>query len=282
MTQKILVLAGRKQSGKSSAANFIAGYALTQLGRKGQPFCPINFTLDEDGNLIVNTVVTDADGQSVAGDGLLDLNRRDDDFYMWASNIMWPHIKLYNFADNLKQIAIQIFGMPADKVYGTNEDKAELTNVKWKDMAQFLPPRTVGELKKNGKYEKKMTIREFLQYFGTNVCRKLLDSCWVDSCLNRVVAEASELAVIGDCRFPNEVKISKKAGAKIIKFTKKVDDDVHESEAAIDKVPDSQFDAVIDNQYMTLKEKNQAILDTLYEWGWLSGYVPMEEQDGQT
>ena len=278
MSQKILVLAGKKQSGKSSTANFIAGYMLTQLGRQGVPFCPTQFTLDEEGNLIVNTVMIDAEGETIYGDGILDLSRRDEDFVVWASNIMWPHIKLYNFADTLKQVAVTVFGLDPEKVYGTNEDKKTLTKIKWRDMCTFLPPRTVGDLKKSGKYDKCMSVREFLQYFGTNVCRKLYDGCWAESTFRRIAQEGSDLAVIGDGRFKNEIILPKERDVRTMKFTRSIDEDLHESEKELDAIPDSKYTAVIDNKYMTLKEKNQAVLDVLYEWGWFSGYVTMEEK----
>lgn len=278
MSQKILVFAGKKQSGKSSAANFVAGYTLSQLGRRGVPFCPVNFSIDEEGHLIVNTSVADAEGNIVYGDGILDLNRFDEEFIIWASNIMWPHVKLYSFADTLKQVAITVFGIPAENVYGTDEDKRKSTNIKWVDMCAFLPPRVVADLKRHEKYDKKMTAREFLQYFGTNICRRLYDDCWVNSCFNRIAADGSDMALISDCRFPNEVKTSKKMGAKIIKFTRVVDeDDVHESEVELDKLGDGQYDLVIDNQFMTIKEKNQAVLDALYNWGWFTSHVELEQ-----
>lgn len=277
MTQNILVLAGKKQSGKSSGATFVAGYTLAQLGRKGYPFCPTNFTIDDEGQLIVNTVWANADGGETYGDGVLDLTRMDDEFVNWASNIMWPHVKIYNFADTLKQVVSTLFGIPMNVLYGTNENKNQPSCVTWKDMSVFLPPRVTGELKKTEKYEQTLTVRELLQYFGTNVCRKLYDRCWVDSCFRRIAAEGSELAIIADCRFPNEVKAAKEAGAKVIKLMRQVDEDAHESEMELDKVPKTHFDLIIDNTLMTIKEKNQAILDALYNWGWLNTHINLEK-----
>lgn len=278
MSQKILVFAGKKQSGKSSAANFVAGYTLSQLGRRGAPFCPVNFNIDDEGHLVVNASIADAEGNIIYDNGVLDLHRFDEEFVIWASNIMWPNVKLYNFADTLKQVAVTVFGIPAENVYGTDAQKRESIHIKWIDMCAFLPPRVVADLKRHEKYDKKMTAREFLQYFGTNICRKLYDDCWINSCFNRILGDGSDLSIISDCRFPNEVKAAKKYGAKIIKLTRVIDeDDEHESETELDKLGETHYDLVLDNQYMTIKEKNQAILDVLYDWGWFTSHVELEQ-----
>jgi hypothetical protein len=268
---KILVLAGSKQSGKSSAASFLAGYILTQLGRQGRPFCPTNFTIDNEGQLVVNTTFINADGTESMGDGILDLGRAyyDPDFIEWAGNVMWPFIKIYNFADPLKSALNLIFSIPFEKLYGTNADKEEPTDVSWKDMAKFLPPRSVSELKRTTRYERNLTIRELLQYFGTNICRRLDDYCWVKSCMNQVVQEQPQLAVIADGRFITEFRTAHKYDAKIIYFDRTIEDNAdHESETQMHSY--NKYDAKISNQHMTIKEKNQAILDILYEWGWLA------------
>lgn len=276
MTQKILVFAGKKQSGKSSAANFVTGYILAQMGRRGNTNCPNNFTIDEDGSLIVDTVVSDIDGNRVVEGGTLDLSRMDEDFIVWAYNILWPTVKIYAFADELKRIATTVFNIDPALVYGSDEDKNTPIHIKWKNMCLFLPPRKINDLKKSEKYDKKMTVREFLQFFGTNICRVLDDDCWTRTCFNQIVADGSELAIIQDCRFANEVKAAKKIGAKVIKLTRTVQFDVHESENDLDKLGNDQFDLVIDNEYLTIREKNMAILDYLYQIGWLTGHVGLE------
>ena len=276
MDQKVLVFAGKKQSGKTSAARFVSGYIMSQLGRRGFSFLPKNFDIDEEGHLIVDVLTSNVDGDIVTDYGVLDLDRRDDEFLEWAIPILWPHVKIYNFADTLKNIAIDVFGIPREIVYGTAEDKNKKTHIKWQDMCRFIPPRQVNTIKKAGRYEDTMKVREFLQLFGTDVCRKLYDDCWVQSCYNNIWNDGSAVALIADARFVNEVKKSKEYGAKIIKLTRSVDADLHDSEKEVEKIHGSHVDLIIDNQYMTIREKNQAILDALYDWGWLSGHVNLE------
>lgn len=277
MDQKILVFAGKKQAGKSSAANFVTGYLLSQLGRRGFPFCPKKFDIDEDGQLIVDTETIDIDGNTQLSNGILNLRRRDEEFVTWAMNIMWPHVKIYSFADTLKWIAINVFGVPDNLVYGNEEDKSQSTHIKWKDMSAFLVPIKINALKRSGLYDQNMSVRAFLQYFGTNVCRKIYNDCWVNNCFKNIIEEGAELAIIDDARFANEIKTSKKMNAKVIKLERFVDKDSHDSEKELDKISTRYYDLQIDNQYMTIKEKNQAILDAMYDWEWFNSHISLEQ-----
>ena len=86
-----------------------------------------------------------------------------------------------------------------------------------------------------------------------------------------MVKEQSELAVIADCRFVNEVETMKKVGAKVIKLTRKIDNDDSESEVDLDNY--KNFDAVIDNKNMTIHEKNINLFNILKQWGWVEGEI---------
>jgi len=268
MDNRLLVFAGPKQSGKTSGANFVSGFELKQQGKIRQ------FGLDEEGKLVVNSYFMDENGDTKEGEGVLDLQRRDPEFFYYASNNIWPHVKLYNFADPLKEALATIFGLSLSKLNGTDEEKNELTHIAWKLMARFLPPRTVKKLKDDKLYNKKMTHRQVMQEFGTSVCRHLDDDCWVRACLDRIKSESPELAIIADCRFENEVKAAKKRGAKIIRLKPKVaTGDIHTSETSLDNIPDSYFDLVLDKNKLSLKEKNSMIVDAMAKWGWLQTEV---------
>ena len=277
---KILVFAGKKQSGKSTAANFVTGYTITQLARGGTPYLPCNFEIDdEDGTLNVNPPPWGIDNvQTAYANGvILDLNNQNHDYLTWASDCMWPHVKTYAFADMLKSVAVNVFGIPEEFVNGTDEDKKQLTNIKWKDIGAFLSPKTIGDLKKSEKYTKKMNVREFLQYFGTNVCRKIYDPCWVESCYRRIDMYKSDLSVIQDCRFRNEVMASKKRGAKIVKLERAPIKDLHVSEVDLDKMSNSNFDLVIPPD-VTIREKNNMILEAMYSWGWFENHLDLGDK----
>lgn len=261
----ILVLAGSKQSGKSSTAKFLHGHILKKNGAIKY------FDISDDGKLLVNASYVDENGITQEGEGEFDIERRDYDFYLYAEENIWPYIKLYNFADNLKQASYKIFGIDQQLLWGTNEDKSKLTDIKFSDMAFAFLPKEIEDMKKNGKFYDYMSVRDFLKAFGTRVCRRIQDKCWLDRCVEQILADESPLAIIGDCRFVNEVEAMKKIGAKIIRFTRKIDDDADTSETQLDDYKD--FDCIIDNQNMSIHQKNIAVFEKLKEWGWVEGEI---------
>lgn len=272
MEKHILVLAGAKQSGKNTVANFVTGYILTQLGRMGLQSCPTSFDINDQGQLLVNSFFSNESGKKEEGTGILDLNRTDYQFLLWANQVMWPHVKTFAFADRLKQIAISVFGLTYDQVYGTDDDKNTDTKILWKSMTKFIHPRTAHKVKTDGKYEKFMTAREFLQHFGTDVCRRLYDNCWAETTMEEIVSYPTELAIVTDARFKNELEVAKKYNAKLIHLKRRPFKDSHASENGLKDVPVSWFDLVI-KENITLKQMNQQVLDVLYKWGWFTEYI---------
>ena len=64
------------------------------------------------------------------------------------------------------------------------------------------------------KYHKpgRMAAREFLQFFGTDVCREIYEDVWQSRLIKDIIAEEPLVAVIDDCRFPNEVQAVQEGG----------------------------------------------------------------------
>ncbi len=63
-------------------------------------------------------------------------------------------------------------------------------------------------------------------------------------------------------------------GGKVIRFTRNpFPEDAHPSETALDedKFDHKQFDAILDNRFMTIDEQNNALYAILKDWGML-GY----------
>lgn len=237
MSQKILAISGRKRAGKTTCINFLHGYELQRNNIIER------FALDDRGQLLVNATFMDEKGEEIQQMGLFDVSNRDPRFCEYCSMNVWPFVKAYNFADALKSIAINFFGLTHEQCYGS--EKAKNTPSLVKDF----------------------TAREFLQHFGTDVCRSLKEDIWVDFCINQIKSEESSLALVGDCRFPDEVEAVQQAGGKVIRLTRSLHKDSHVSETALDT--HEGFDAVIDNQDMTIEEQSKALLNTLGEWGWL-------------
>ena len=237
MSQKILAISGHKRAGKTTCINFLHGYELqrNQVIEK--------FLLDDRGRLSVNATFMDEKGEEIQQMGVLDLNSREPRFVQYCSMNVWPFVKAYNFADSLKSIAINFFGLTYEQCYGSEKEKNTSSPVK------------------------DFTAREFLQHFGTDICRSLKEDIWVDFCINQIKSEQSVLALVGDCRFPDEVEAVQQAGGKVIRLTRAPYEDSHISETALDTY--EGFDAIIDNQNMTVEEQSKELLNTLGEWGWL-------------
>ena len=151
---------------------------------------------------------------------------------------LWPYVKLYSFADGLKQLCIDFFSLKPDQVYGTDEQKNTLTKILWEDM----PLNTEG-LSGN------MSAREFMQHFGTNIMRKIYTNVHVNNAIKRIKRERTKLAIIADIRFPNEVKAIQENGGAVIRLTRDRYHDNHESECGLDRDRFNwdNFDAIIDN-----------------------------------
>ena len=153
--------------------------------------------------------------------GEFDVSRMDEDFVMGECN-MWPYVKLYSFADNLKAICMDLFHIPFNCLYGTDEEKIAHKNICYRKIFRACL------------WQKVQTAREFMQVFGSDVCRKIYQPVWVDSCINKIKREQSELAIIADVRFPNEVKAIEQAGGTVVRLTRNIYDDSHSSEVALD------------------------------------------------
>ena len=257
---RILAFAGSKQSGKSTCCNFLHGHQMRSHHIIDE------FNIGEDGSLIVDTVMQGADGKEQQNQGILDVTREDMDFASWAAYNMWPFIKHYAFASTLKEIGIGLFDLDKNQCYGTDAQKNTLTWMRWENMPGY-----------KGKSEGRMTAREFLQYFGTDICRKIYNEVWTDRTLNDISNEEPLIAVISDCRFPNEVKAVKQAGGKVIHLTRRPHKDSHSSETALDGFTD--YDATIDTENLGIHETCVELMRVLEEWGWLGNEIKSPESE---
>lgn len=246
---KIIGIAGRKQAGKNTVANYINGHVLKNKEMIN------DFTIDDNGMLVVNT--QDASGQS--GFGIFDVTRKDKVFVEYAERDLWPYIKVYHFADPLKEMAVNLFDLNPTNVYGTNDQKNEKTDLKWEDM----PDNTSNK-------EGRMTYREFLEHFGTKVIRKIKTNAWSEYTINRILSEQSEIAIIPDVRFPNEVDSIRKHGGIVIRLTRDAYHSDTESESALDldNFDWNRFDLVIENHTMSLTDLCDYLKNHSNLWGY--------------
>lgn len=158
--------------------------------------------------------------------------------------------KIYNFADPLKKdICINILGMTYEQCYGSDEQKNELVDCWWEN--------------------KRLTAREVMQFVGTNIFRKMQNNVWADATIHKIHNEKPPVAVVADCRFPNEVTAIKNAGGVVIKLMRNPFNSDHESETALDgdNYDYSNFDLVVPNDTMSIPQQNRFIVEQLKNKG---------------
>lgn len=286
----IIGIAGKKGSGKSTSANFMHGHEMLLGGVIEK------FDITDKGELLVNARF-EQDGNVIEDMGVLDLNQKNELFYEYAANRIWPFIKLYSFAEPLKELCSTLFEIPYEQCYGTNDQKNLPTHINWRDAPGVLIPERCGFLfdkkhKKDdiidgteitynqfesGEFESftwngmlvhrdgPMSAREIMQYMGTDVFRRMYDNVWINATMNMIAREAPPIAVICDVRFKNEANAIKSAGGRLISLTRRVNNDTHSSEVDLDDY--TEFDYVLDNSNKSIKDSNKLLLDKLVDWG---------------
>lgn len=258
---KIIAVNGKKQSGKTTLSNYLHGHEMKRHDIIEK------FLVSPEGKLVVNSTFHDDNGKEFEEMGVLELDQQTEEFYQYASRRIWPLIRAYNFADPLKEMCVMLFNIPPECVYGTNEEKNRIQeHLRWENMPGVISdvrwsilegslnplintqPEEFGFLVKEGP----MTARQFMQFMGTDVMRKIYEPIWVENCFRRIEEDSPEIAVIGDCRFINEIQAVQKAGGKVIKLTRSLYENTHQSEIDADNY--DGFDGVIDNQNMSIEE----------------------------
>ena len=156
-----------------------------------------------------------------------------------------PNVRIYNFADPLKILCIDVLGLKYRQCYGSDAEKNELVDCYWNN--------------------KQLSAREVLQIVGTDMFRAMQHNVWANTTIRKIQTENPELAIIADCRFPNEVEAIKKAGGAIIKLQRNIYGSDHASEVALDRknYDYSNFDLVVENDSMNIQEQNYCINDFL-------------------
>jgi hypothetical protein len=254
----ILGISGRKQSGKSTVGNFILSLFLAQLDYAEKIY------MDDDGQLIVSDILGDTRYEGIFNIYHI-LNKHNDPRIAQAIDKLNKKIKIYNFADILKtDICMNILGLTYDQCYGDDQAKNSLTQLKWKDMPCFDEAWTQNEDYDNSGY---MTARQVMQFVGTDIFRKMYADVWIVSTINKILKEKPTVAIITDCRFPNEVDAIKQMDGKVWRLTRNPFNSSHISETILDQsnYDWSNFDAIIDNSTTTLLEQFTTVKTKLEE-----------------
>lgn len=259
MTQ-IIGFAGKKQSGKSTCCNFLLGLKLHEHG-----ICQ-NVSINKEGNIIVSDIF----GEKVSGVDWIPLTPEYVDVSQLLHN--FDPCKVYAFADPLKEFLINVFGIRREQLYGSDNEKNSETHLRWENMPGVITPQDLDYLEFDGKviadYNLEelglikhepgpMTAREVMQFFGTEVCRKMYGNVWTDTMKRMIKAGGAQLSLISDVRFDNEVHSIKEDNGIIIGLRR----DMYSSDHASEQINFDLCDYVIDNQNMSMEEMLRAVYD---------------------
>jgi len=260
----ILGIAGRKQSGKNTLANSIIGSKVAELGLVDY------IRVGVGGQIIVPTDKRGKNDETI--EGILDFDEPSiwkhlNERCMEVHKVPFAaHLSLYSFADPLKQFCMEVFGLTQEQCYGTDKEKNSKSEIQLGNL-QDLVCQYDDHFEFSGvNLSDKLSAREVLQIFGTDICRTLKESCWVNATISRIKEEGAACSIVTDVRFPNEANGIHDAGGKVVYLTRNVCEDRHKSETALDNY--KGFDGIIDNHEMSLEESLHAFHNLLASWGW--------------
>tara|TARA_Y100000034_G_C6857907_1_gene390137 strand:+ start:326 stop:1117 length:792 start_codon:yes stop_codon:yes gene_type:complete len=260
----LIGISGKKQSGKSSLANYIKAWYMKRYFKSSTH----SFYQNNDGSIA---------WKYTKFPGITEdpINPTGDD-----------RVKIYSFADPLKkEVCIDVLGLRKEQCYGTDEQKNSLTKYYWENLPidirvayseeiedYEVPHELSGESEiQNFKVPRSglITARELMQCVGTDVFRKMFNQdVWVNATLRIVDQEHKELSIISDVRFESEVNAVLKKGGYIIRLLRLFEEDSHSSETALDSFnfeKNSKQVLIINNDDITMDLKNTMAINWLEE-----------------
>ncbi len=236
---KIIAFSGKKQSGKNTSANFIYAFFLVNSGLFK------DIAISPRGTILATKNTDDILREIDINKYYHNVGDIDGDILSLIYKLS-SVIKIYSFADILKKdICMNVLGLTYEQCYGTDEEKNQLTELTYQG--------------------KQLTGRDVMQLIGTDFFRAVKPNVWPEATLQKIVAEQTQIALITDCRFPNEVDAVKNHGGKVVRLTRQLpstnEQEEHISEKILDKTTYdwSNFDYVIDNADMSIEDQCKAI-----------------------
>lgn len=162
-------------------------------------------------------------------------------------------VYIVHFADALKKACSAIFGIPLEDME-TETGKKRPTDVRWPhkmDLDGWVPDV-------NGQF---MTVREILQFVGTELFRSQMDpDVWVKSVYRKKYREG-DIVVVADCRFPNEADFARERGLLIsVLRDTGLASDGHASETSLDGYDNYHYTINNNGSFEALRRSLESIL----------------------
>lgn len=256
---KEICLFGSKQSGKTTTATAIYGYVAVQ--KEAVPL--VKFT--EDGQMFVEY----SDGTGFH----FDIDTQSENIRTFYVEKVYKHIMHANYADKLKHTLALMFNIPLEKLYGSNEEKNELSSVKWGNMDQLVDSSYYKDKKDPNGF---MTYRELMEIFGTDILRTMDEDIHIKGAFVTLEKWDPAIGILADGRFVNEFQFCEARKAErpdevcLIKHARKPLQSSAKSENGLDGIDDDRFDLVVPED-LSLTEKNQLVIKFLIDNKFLDG-----------
>jgi hypothetical protein len=247
-----IVFSGKKQSGKSTAAKYVwTRYVNEKLGE--DRFAMVETWPGSEQYAIADTAKKKMFQIDVPTEETIQLAKAFG-------------IRLYGFADEIKSICSRVFGIPLEILYGTDEQKARLSHGRWDDVCDDIKKKFCGP---NGRLPVgNITYRDLMKIVGNEFFRSIDSNCWVMTAYNLIKSDGFDVALIADCRYPNEVTVGVENGAHVCRLGRAIDPgDTHSSEVALDGFPEGEYSKVFDNSEWSMEKKNKEV------WAWASKLI---------
>ena len=261
MTQ-IIAMSGEKQSGKDTACNYITMLKLVENGVSAHAII----------NSFGKIEVSDIFGEKIGNGGTFPIDHSSVNKEL-LFNDQVSFCKTYSFADILKKFMIDAFGIDKDDVYGHDVGKNKKTKYKWSDMPGVITTKSLHkdlppEVKRKVYFHQEgyMTIRDFMQWFGTDICRYIYADIWVDAVIKKIQTDAPKIALISDCRFDNEITKIQSYNGYVIGFTRKIDYANIKKKHASEQINLELCDTIIDNQDLDIPQTCQKLYDRVKQF----------------
>ena len=165
----------------------------------------------------------------------------------------------------LKEVSANLFGLNYSELIGSNEDKNKNSPIKWESVYNLFNNKTKKTLSEVYDVNKEyMTNREWLEVYGSHICRKIKEDCHALSAYKKIKSLKSEIVINTDCRFENEFLLFEKDPDVLkIKLQRDEFNSPAESERGLDEIDLTRYDLVVNNKNLSVKEKNEIIIDFL-------------------
>lgn len=243
--KKVLAFSGKLHSGKSTCKNFLMSMAMTySLGVLKDSF------INEEGK-IVGPYENDEYG-------VIDIDSKDAALQAYMNEKVWPFMKPFSCADYLKKFCVDVLKVPPDIIYGSQEDKKKLTAITWDKIPGYTGKRTG-----------RLSGRDLLETFGTDVVRYMVSDGWAHALKNSILEYGSLHSIVDDVRFEDEIDELRSIDGKVIRLTLVTEEsskNTHISNCALDQY--DKFDYVIQNDKMTMEDTFRELISVLTSWGW--------------